>query len=174
VGLSSSWLAVSGKPSEAVLQELGLAPTGERDELPAESPIAGTALAGGWYAVVFDHELVAEDVLRELSTGCDVVSGAVEEHVMYSAAQLWRDGELIWRVEHAAQEGILDLTAEGAVPPEFESLRSRRLDEQEASGGDDADVDYVFDVPPALAQLVTGFSYDLEPAEGFAVLAKLR
>jgi hypothetical protein len=172
VGLSSSWLAVRGKPSEAVLQELGLAPTGERDELPAESPIAGVTLPGGWYAVVLDHDFFEDETIRDASSGCEVVAGFVEEHVMYSRAEQWRDGGLIWRLVHDAQEGILDLQLEGDLPPECEAVRKRLLDEQEAAGGEAAGVDYIFEAPPDVARLVTGFSYDLEPDDGFAVLKR--
>jgi len=54
---------------DVVLQTLGLKETSERDELPAESPITGAALASGWYVVVFDrygHELVNDDVLSRI------------------------------------------------------------------------------------------------------------
>jgi hypothetical protein len=174
VGLSSSWLAVRGKSSQAALQELALAPTGERDELPAESPIAGVALPGGWYVVILDHGFFEEPTIRDLSIGCEVVAGFVEEHVMYSRAEQWRDGALIWRVVHDAQEGIRHLELEGALPADSDAVRKRLVDEQEAAGGEAAGVDYMFDAPPDIARLVTGFSYDLEPEDGFAVLKRSR
>ena len=49
-----------------------------------------------------------------------------------------------------------------------------RLDEQDAAGGSNSDVDYVFDIPLDAAKLVSGFSHDqTEPDEGFAVLAEV-
>jgi hypothetical protein len=85
VGLSISWIAVKGKESDVLLRQLGLVPTGERDELPAESPIAGAWLRGGWYVIVCDrygHELLADEMLKIASEGCELVAAAAEEHVM--------------------------------------------------------------------------------------------
>lgn len=166
---------VNGKDSEIVLRDLGLAPTGERDELPAESPVAAASLAGGWYVVVFDryeHDLVRDDVLTRVSAGCDVVGAGAEEHVMSSFATGWHDGERLWSIRHDAEEGVYDLEADGSLPEGFERLRRERLDEQKAAGGSDADVDYVFDLPLEAAKLATGFSHnETEPGDGFAVLA---
>jgi hypothetical protein len=158
------------------LRDLGLSPTGERDELPAESPIGGAALDGGWYVVVFDeydHPLLGEQELRKLSKGCELVAAGAEEHVMASFSEGWRDGEWIWAVTHDADQGLQHLDAEGSLPEGFEALRRERLEEQEAAGGDDADVDHVFDIPLDVAVQITGFSHsETEPDEGFTVLAE--
>ncbi len=174
MGLSISWLPVKGKESEVVLRELGLALMGERDELPAESPVAAASLPGGWYVVIFDryeHESVREDVLERVSTGCDVVAAGAEEHLMSSFASGWRDGQRLWWISHDADKGVYDLEVEGRVPNGFDRVRRERLDEQGGAGGSEADVDYVFDLPLEAAKLVTGFSHDeTEPDDGFAVL----
>ena len=175
VGLSISWLAVKGKERATVLRELGLAPTGDRDELPAESPIAAAFLDGGWYVIILDrldHALVRDEVLRRLSLGCAVVAAGAEEHVGFSFAAEWRDGERTWSSRHDAQADVYDLEAEGALPEGFAALRRRQLDEQEDAGGRAAGTDHVFDTPLEAAKLVTGFSYDETlPEDGFAILA---
>jgi hypothetical protein len=169
MGLSISWIAVKGK--ENLFGELGLAPTDERDELPAESPIAGVSLDDGWYAVIFDrydHGLIDDGVLKRLSEECEVVAAGAEEHVMSSFATGWHNGEQIWWIAHDAQEGLYDLEAKGSLPDGFDQLRRERLEEQEAAGGG---VDYIFEIPLEAAKLVTGFSYaETEPDDGFAVL----
>lgn len=174
MGFSISWLAVNGKAREAVLDELGLSLTGERDELPAESPIAGLELEGGWYLVVFDryeHELVADDVLRRLSKDCEVVAAGAEEHVMCSFAAGWGGGERHWSIAHDSEQGIGHLDIHGSLPAGAEELRDALLAEQRAAGGDAADVDYVFDIPLETAKLVTGFAHtESEPETGFTVL----
>jgi hypothetical protein len=158
------------------LRDLGLSPTGQRDEFPAESPIGGASLPGGWYAVVFDrydHALLADEVLKALSENCELVAAGAEEHVMSSFAEGWRNGERIWSVVHDADEGLGHLEADGSLPDGFEAIRSERLEEQKAAGGDEADVDYVFDVPLDVATRITGFSHvETEPDEGFAVLVE--
>jgi hypothetical protein len=68
--MSLSWLAVRGAEKGDVLESLGLAETGERDEVLAESPIVGAALGDDWYVVVLDRygdELVRDDALHRLS-----------------------------------------------------------------------------------------------------------
>ncbi|MFL5928769.1 MAG: hypothetical protein ACJ77E_17700 [Gaiellaceae bacterium] len=174
MGMSVSWAAVQGAEGEAVLRALGLAETGERDELPAESPIAAAALHDGWYVVVFDrygHELVSDDALRRLSRLGDVVAGAAEEHVMCCFSCGWRAGERVWWLAHDAQEGIDHLQVEGTAPAAFDDIRRELLAEQAAAGRSDADVDYLFDIPLQTAERVSGFSYsETAPAGGFAVL----
>jgi hypothetical protein len=72
---------------------------------------------------------------------------------------------------HDAQRGIDHLDVDGAMPPGFDAIRQRLLDEQRAAGSQ-ADVDYVYDIPLETAKLVSGFSYDeTAPDHGFAVLA---
>jgi hypothetical protein len=177
VGFSISWLAVRGKEAEIVLGDLGLTPTGERDELAAESPIAGASLEGGWYVIVLDgyeHELVADEVLKRISEGCEVVAAGAEEHVGACFAVGWRDAERIWWISHNAEEGLYNLEAGGTLPEGFESLRRDRMDEQDAAGGSNGDVDHVFDIPLESARRVCGFVHDGdEPAGGFAVLARI-
>lgn len=174
MGFSISWLAVKGKERELVLRELALTPTGERDELPAESPIAAASLEDDWHAIVFnrfDHELLRDEVLKRVSEGCELVAAGAEEHVMCSFASGWRDGERVWWSTHDSQNGLYDLQAEGSLPEGFEALRAERLDEQRAAERDAENVDYVFEIPLETAKRVTGFSYDeAEPEEGFAVL----
>jgi hypothetical protein len=174
MGMSVSWVAVQGAEGDMVLRALGLAETGERDELPAESPIAAAALENDWYVVVFDrygHELMSDDALRRLSSLGDVVAGAAEEHVMCSYSCGWRGGQRVWWLTHDAQQGIDHLEAEGTAPAAFDDIRRSLLDQQQAAGGSDAEVDYVFDIPLQTAEEVTGFSYsETEPDEGFAVL----
>ena len=121
----------------------------------------------------YDHRLLGEDVLREVSKDCELVAAGAEEHVMASFSEGWRDGDWIWAATHDAEKGVEHLETEGSLPAEFERVRRERFEEQAVAGGAEADVDYVFDIPLDVAQLVTGFSYtESEPDEGFAVLAE--
>jgi hypothetical protein len=178
MGLSISWVAVHGEGNEVVWRELGLAPTGERDEFVAESPIAGARLEKDWCLVTFnryEHELVHDEVLKRLSKGCTLVAAGAEEHVMCSFAVEWRDGARTWWISHDPQEGIETLEAEGSLPEGFDGLRRELLAQQNAAGGSEADVDYVFSIPLDTAKLVTGFSHEEnEPDDGFAVLARAK
>jgi len=90
---SQSWLAVKGKPSDAVLAELGLRRSDAQD-----SEEAGCTMRTGWYVTVLgdcDSDLADDAVLARLSRDCDVIAGFVEETVMVSAAFGWRNGHKI-------------------------------------------------------------------------------
>jgi hypothetical protein len=173
MGMSISWLAVRA-PEQVVLRALGLVTTGGRDELPAESPIAGAQLPDDWYLVVLDryeHPLVRDDVLRRVSELGELVAAGAEEHVMCSVASGWREGERVWRARHDPQAGIDHLELEGEPPAGFDAIRSDLLQQQHDAGGRDAEVDYVFEIPLETARRVSGFSYqDAEPDGGFVVL----
>lgn len=51
MGFSLSWLAVRGKVPHAVRDELGVRPTGHRQEVP-DSPVVGAESPAGWYLIV--------------------------------------------------------------------------------------------------------------------------
>lgn len=162
MGFAISWLAVSGKEPQQVIEELGLARTGETQEFP-ESSTTCASLQGGWFLVFandFDSPLVSETILSNLSTACCVVSCQVEEHVMFSSATCHKNGARAWHVAHDAQEAIYHLESNGSVPPEFNGIYAALKKKQDAAGGDEADVDYIHDVPVALAQAITSFRHD--------------
>lgn len=98
--------------------------------------------------------------MEHLSSGGEVVTCVVEEHVMYSEATGWRDGRQIWFIRHDAQESIGHLEASGELPSIFFAIRSRLTSQQEAAGGEKADVDYIFDAPVDVAEALTGFRHD--------------
>lgn len=161
MGFSLSWLAIRGKPPVRLFDELGIRGTGVFEEI-FESPLTGATLPGGWYLLISDHgpDLLNDHFLKRLSSGCDVVSCFVEEHVMCSAASGWKDGREVWSILHVSSEGIEHLEARGDLPAMFVPIRDRLRSEQKAAGGRDSDVDYIFDVPVEVAWAVTGFRHD--------------
>jgi hypothetical protein len=176
VGISISWLAVQGAERGVVLEALGLVETDERDEFPTESPIAGATLADGWYVVVLDrygHALLNDETLCRISELGEVVAGAGEEHVMCSFSCGWQHGQRVWSVMHDAQVGVEHLEVEGEMPSGFDEIPNRLFSEQDAEGGSEAEVDYVYDVPLDTTKLVTGFSWsETVPEDGFVVLRR--
>jgi hypothetical protein len=170
MGFSVSWLAVSGKEEGLLLAELGLARTGERGAF-AGSAIVGCGLAWGWYLIGakrVDHWLVSESSLARVSSGCSAVACSIEEHVMFSAATLWRDGRRIWRVEHQSELGPAHLAVVGTPPDDFEEVRRHYEAEQAADEGAAMPVDFIFEIPLALASKLVGFKHD-EATERFSI-----
>ena len=167
MGFARSWLAVRGKPPVAVLEELGLRATGARGGL-GSAAIHGGPAAAGWYLVVAEgaeHRFLAPAVARRLSAGCELLTCTVEEHVMFSQAASWRDGHQEWTVTHRGEQGPVGLEVAGEPPSEFPAVRERLEAQQEAEGGAEADVDYLFEIPVVLVQQSIGFKHD-EPSAG--------
>ena len=159
MGYVISWLAVRGKTAEEVRRQLGLHPTGEREEIP-DSPITGVEMSGGWYLVFANDFSYAKDSdPARLSSGAEVVTFAVEEHVMYCEASGWTDGHKTWTVIHDAQQGLYHLETSGDLPKTFGEIRERLMSVQKAAGKR-ADVDHISDIPVELAVSLTGYRYD--------------
>jgi len=162
LGYSIAWLAAQGKAPESLFAELELRPTGKRGGYP-DHPMVGAPLDGGWHLLVArgcDHRMISDQVLRTLSRGCRVIACSVEEHVMFSSAALWEDGRRVWSVSHQGDEELHHLAADGVLPDFFAGVRDERLATQASEGGDEAQVDYVFEIPLELARRMTGFAHD--------------
>ncbi len=177
MGYAISWIAVKNASPERILDFYGFSPTAETEEFP-ESELSAAGLPNGWYLLWFNRcesPYVQADVIAALSADCTVVTCVLEEHVMYSRSEYWENGARLWRIVHDAQQGIYDLQTEGALPEGFDRMQAKIFSEQDAAGGDRAEVDYVFDLPLAPLQRLTGFKHDevspeLEGLE-FSVLA---
>jgi hypothetical protein len=162
MGYSLAWLAAQGKPPQSLFAELDLRRTGKPSEYP-DDPLVGAPLDGGWYLLVArgcDHRMIGEQFLKTLSRRCRVIACSIEEHVMYSGAALWENGERVWSVSHQGDENLHDLSANGALPDFFAGVRDELLAKQAAEGGKDAGVDYVFEIPLEVARRITGFAHD--------------
>jgi hypothetical protein len=179
MGFCISWVAIWGKDPEVVLDVLGWRRTGVHEELP-ESPTTCTTLGSGWFLIAMMNRADAYDGtlgLAALSKEAEVVASFVEEHVMFSGSVLWRNGQKIWSVEHDAQEGVHHLVVSGEVPPEMSLIIDEARSSQDAEDRGDAEVDFIFDVPVDMSQLLTGFRYDRNQEDGveltFEVLAEV-
>lgn len=157
-----AWMALKKTDADAASGALGLERKGGGLPHP-EFEFSGAALPTGWYLVVGDrsgYEFIAYSDLRALSETQDVIVCEVEEHVMYSSAALWRGGACLWKVVHESDHGIYHLETEGEPPAAFESVRAKYVAKQDAEGGEDADVDYIFEVPLRLARDIAGYKHD--------------
>lgn len=159
MGYSLSWMAVKGKPPQAVRDKLSFRITDAREEIP-ESDLTAVEMPNGWYLIVSNHteQVVSDAAMQHLSSsGCELVTCFVEEHVMVSSAAGWKDGQLRWSVTHDAQKGLHDLDVQGEPPLEFAAIRDRKYSEQAAG---DRNVDYLFDIPVETAGIVVGYRHN--------------
>lgn len=162
MGFSISWLAVKTDDPDRLFEIAGVAPTSEADE-SLESEISGSGLQGGWYfleARGCEHRIISNDSLSKISALGETIACSVEEHVMVSTAEGWNNGTRCWSIVHDAQEGIFDLSSSGDLPADYDLIRSDYVAQQNAAGGDDADVDFVFEIPLQVAKRICGFKHD--------------
>jgi len=169
VGSAYSWLAVSGKSPDETLRDLGLV-VGETFEGFPNGTLSGIALATGWYVVVSERcDYVNTRPLRRLSKRCELVTCAVEEHLMYATSSRWQSGKLAWEITHDSQHrtGRHHLETDGNLPPVADEIRTWYAGEQAAMDQSDQLVDCMMEVPIETARRITGFSFhDALPGEG--------
>jgi hypothetical protein len=159
MGFSHSWVAVQGLAPERALAALEL-------EIAAESGndfLNGTSLiawSNGWLLVVSDDSQDAfEGNLARLAVLGPAVACSINEHVMYSEARGYEAGQQLWRVIHDpdGDESLYSLQISGTPPKHLEGIVRDIRAEQESEGGEDAGVDFMFDIPPKLAESICGF-----------------
>jgi len=178
MGFSVTWCAVPESSAEEFLNRVGLVLSGETEELP-ESLISAARLATGWRVIWYGEYtcpfLQPKDLAR-LSSSHDVLLCLVEEHVMASSSELWSGGTRKWWLSHEGEDGPKGLSVDGDPPTSFVGIRDEMEKLQQDEGGEEADVDYIFEIPLRVAQSIVGFKHDEDNAsvigDGFAVLTK--
>ena len=171
MGESISWFAVNGLDKEAIYRRAHLIPTGATGDYAGGN--GARQMRDGWTLIVLDrvdHPLIASTELQELSSGCDLVACNVEEHVMASSSEAWRNGRRLWHVEHLASKDISDLGTFGHLPENFDQIEREYRQRQAAEDSSKPEVDYIFDIPLKLAQTITGFKHDEAPFDAFELL----
>ena len=178
MGYSLSLLAVQTPDPAEALRQLGHTRTGQLCEY-AREPLSGYALSTNWFLIVAlgcDNRFLQPNILGPLSEHFPVVACSIEEHVMFSSAEYWTDGNQVWRAEHVGENGPIHLKTSGILPPGFEAMAAAHKEAQEADGGEKAGVDHYFDIPLNAAKAITGFKHDEGipgvDYEGFEVLLK--
>ena len=168
MGFSHSWIAVQGLDPAQALAALGM----EVSEIlePGYFPdgISFGQMPDGWLVVLTDRRANAfEGDLVELAKLGPAVACEVNEHVMYSEARGYEAGREAWRVAYDCEKGRYALYVSGNPPPQLERITREARAEQEAEGGEDADVDIMIDVPALLARSICGFMLGEDEPDGF-------
>lgn len=161
MGYSLSILALQSADPDAALAKLSVVRTGEHCGL-AEAEITGYALPSGWYLIVSDRcdRFLQAGVLKSLSEVGRIVACSIEEHVMFSSAEEWLAGKCVWKLVHVGEKGPVDLRESGSLPSSFQSVKDKLVAQQDAAGGNTANVDQYFDIPLQTAKAITGFKHD--------------
>lgn len=162
MGYSLSLLAIQCSEPDSALSELNMARTGQFCEY-ARGPLSGYALPDGWYLVVAtkcNHRFLKLSELGRVSTKFPVIACSIEEHVMFSSAEQWVSGSMLWRAEHVGENGPINLKTSGVLPPGFQAMTDALAAQQQADGGEKANVDHYFDIPLNAAKAIIGFKHD--------------
>lgn len=124
--------------------------------------LAGAELGTGWYVIRSrDFEFASPKRLAQVSAAAGaVLGGQVDERVMVSSLRRFDGGEETWWVIHEPEKGIFDLSFGGAPPKLLSEIRERLVAVQQSEGGEQANVDFIFDVPVQLGVALCGYRVD--------------
>jgi hypothetical protein len=173
MGESRSWVAIRGLERAEVAARLDCADTDEPADRRAE--LALGQLSDGWLVIVCSRfDFVASRQLSELSKGAELAACQIEEHVMFSAAYGFRDGVQTWSVAHDPDKGLYNLEIEGTPPPELDAIRAQLRSQQDAEGGEEADVDFIFEAASDLVAALSGYRHNYDDAVALTWLRPLR
>ena len=177
MGFRMSWLGVRGLLPEQVHRRLGYFPSSRTSAWP-EFPVAGYDRGNGWYIVWLDeciHPLNRKAALHTLSQGATVLITQVLESSMVSSIFSYVDGDKVWDITHEAEKGLWHLDVEGIPTQPFTTVRDKMLRLQRDSGGESADVDYMFEIPIVLGKKLSGFQHNsFDPKEESWIWTELR
>lgn len=159
MGWRLSWVAVTGLGKDEVLARLALEDSGDSADCFQRRIETCAELPNGWFLLTRGDGFKDAE-LASLSRGSRLVTGDGDETTMFSAAAGWADGLRQWAVDHNPERGLSDLNIEGEAPPELAAILAQARADQAEAGGDEADVDFVFDVPQALSGALCGWRPD--------------
>ncbi|MBC6468808.1 hypothetical protein [Actinomadura alba] len=162
MGFSTGYVLVQDLTVDDVLQRLG-AVLGYRVEDPclSDAPACLGPLEQGWTVIGDSPGDIRDDpdLLETLSIGTTVVTAFLEEHVMYSQAELYANGLRRWKVvsdSETEDDAGLHIAIEGRAPDVLVSLIERALHDERQTIA----VDYQFNVPLKLVNDVTAGAFD--------------
>lgn len=161
MGYAITWCAVREEAADQLLSHLGLSKTGETEDYP-DSRFSTARLTTGW-RLIWSNKYACPVLTKSLLTFSgdhEIMMCQIEEHVMASSAELWISGSRKWWLSHEGENEPKGLEADGELPQCFASIRAEMEGAQRAEGGDDADVDYIFDIPLKVSQALVGFKHD--------------
>ena len=95
-----------------------------------------------------------------MSVGTTILIAQVYEGGMLSCLFSYEDGIKSWDVMHDSSKGLTNLDIEGTPPKIIDEVRGEMTLAQHMDEGQDADVDYFFDIPIVLGKRLCGFQHN--------------
>lgn len=181
MGMKLSWVAIKEENYSKINHILGLSnmtllgiskenqykeyyENDERDGF--DGRLEAFATQKGWYFINCRYlPSFIEEKLDLLSIGTTLVMFSLTETAMYSIAEHWCDGQMIWSIKHGdtGDADVFHLEEKGKLPDNLTSIKEEIFAEQNAAGGVNAGVDIIIEIPSLVAKEMTGYKHD----EGF-------
>gem|GEM_PF-2922243 len=176
LGFRVSYLASKASP-EVLAESLNLTIGNPENEMPVDDWWIAKIKNSDWTLLWSESEDFGQNSVgrvAELSKRYETYICDLNETVMWSSAEFWKDGRQIWKVTHAGDgDDIFDLSETGATPQGFSELKQMHIAAQQNDG---EDVDHIFEIPLDLAALDFGFRHEhhLEQSdvEAFLTIAR--
>jgi hypothetical protein len=167
MGTGLAWFTVESAELADIATALDVKATGRRGAR-REFSLAARKLQDGRWLVVSDNcdePLFATKHLAVISRKGRAFSGMFEEHVMASSFTAWGKGRKAWSLAHQGDDDALHLKTTGKLPGDVATLRDAALVKQRREG-EDAEGDYLFELPLELARSHGGLDPDSDFDEG--------
>ena len=154
MGAALSYVAIKDKPDSALLKSLNINEMTSGTDLHAlygADTINGCVFESGWFVITIygdPQALLSPKVLQQLSAGSRLVACEVEEHVMFSSAAGWINGEQVWSVVYDSQEDDEEIVVTGNPPAGFNEMAAALRKELT-----------FFEIPTELVHNICGFEY---------------
>jgi hypothetical protein len=168
MGYSLSWIATKGLVKDTVYSRLRLS-TASDPARRRENHIQSLDQPDGWHLVLLkpaEHPLLKASYLTALSEGCTALACNVEEHVMFSSAEQWTNGQRLWRLRHQGDIDVHNLEVLGN-PPGILSKIEEDCRNRQATDAEQPPVDFIFEIPLLVAKSIATFKHDESDWEGF-------
>lgn len=158
------WIAVESTDRDHMLEALGLV------EAPdARKPTASICtLPNGW-SILFtvDFAFPTPERMALLSEGGAAIAVSADDRSMFSVVRGYERGEAVFAIEHdGGQQGVRHIETAGKLPEQWPPILDQAIREQDEEDQGDAQVDYLFDAPMALAEALCGYRHDRPWPEG--------
>jgi len=173
MSFSPSWVAVQGLAPDKALATLGMevAEVVEPRDIPnwRDIVVMGNFREDWLLVLSADPEDAFDGFLAQLTTLGPAIACSSSENVMVSEARGYAAGEEVWRVLHdpEEEESLYALEISGTPPPELDAIVHHARAQQDEAGGEDANVDLIFDITNSLSKLICGYMPGDDEPEGF-------
>jgi hypothetical protein len=159
MGTKASWLVATSEQRDRLVQLLRCE---YRDDVNHTDDVAyyGYNTPQGHITLIDatgDWKFQDRKTQKLISDGANVYFFSVHTGVMYSSAEAWSHGRIVWEIEHNSEFGGYHIDSDGDLPDDFYDIRDGRFEEQAREGGEEAGVDFVIEIPRDMARALTGF-----------------